>query len=129
MTEQLKPFGQLSREEKLELMTAWGDGKQMEVNLWGDRWQETDPVWVNTCIYRVAPPLPIKATIPWEHIKPEYKWAAMDGCGHWYCYKKKPETGNQGWFCEGLGINRGHIKVVAFPEGNMPWDKSLVERP
>jgi hypothetical protein len=29
----MKPFGQLSRAEKLELMTAWVDGKQMEIDL------------------------------------------------------------------------------------------------
>lgn len=125
----MKPFGQLSREAKLELMTAWVDGKQMEVNLGGDRWLEVDPMWTAESSYRVAPPLPIKATIPWEHIKPEYKWAAMDESGNWYCYKKKPEAGPRSWFCDGLSSDNASIKAVAFPEGNMPWEQSLVERP
>lgn len=125
----MKPFGQLSREEKLELLTAWLDGKQMQVDSGDGRWLNVEPAWGAGSNYRVAPPLPIKATIPWEHIKPEYKWAAMDECGYWYCYKKKPETGIYGWFCKGLGVGSGSMKAVAFPEGNMPWDQSLVERP
>lgn len=124
----MKPFGQLSREEKLELMTAWVDGKQMEVNFGGDRWLEVDPMWTAGASYRVAPPPPIKATIPWEHIKPEYKWAAMGQSGYWYFYDEKPEKGHASWIVSHRGSSTP-MKALIFPEGNMPWDQSLVERP
>lgn len=124
----MKPFGQLSREEKLELMTAWVDGKQMEVNFGGDRWLEVDPMWTAGASYRVAPPPTIKATIPWKHIKPEYRWAAMNETGNWYCHKEKPEKGTWVWL-DSTSTNGSSMKAVAFPEGNMPWEQSLVERP
>jgi hypothetical protein len=85
-------------------------------------------MWIASCSYRIAPPLPIKAKIPWEHIKPEYKWAAMDEDGSWFCFEKKPEKGTWAWL-DSTSTNGSSMKAVAFPEVNMPWDQSLVERP
>lgn len=68
---------------------------------------------------------PRQLVIPWEHIKPEYKWAAMDGDGCVFFYQDKPEIGAVGFgsadyaFASALNIDTAGID----------WRESLTQRP
>ena len=67
-----------------------------------------------------------KLNVPWEHIKPEYKWAAMDENGEVYVYVGKPEIQT-----ENYTSNRDYENIGAINVGTdgVDWRESLTERP
>lgn len=79
-------------------------------------------------IYRTKP---IKRlAIPWEHIKPEYRWAAMDRDGEVYIYDAQPTICKIEFF---WGDNGSNYRAVDFLSSidieGIDWRDSLVERP
>ena len=47
-------FGELSRDEKIELMTKWVDGAEVEINIDGD-WRSVNyPMWGSESVYRAG---------------------------------------------------------------------------
>lgn len=51
-----KPFGDLSPEEKKELLNDWVDGKTVEGYFNRGRWEKIqNPVWVDSRAYRIKP--------------------------------------------------------------------------
>lgn len=120
-----KAFKDLTPEERSAIVEAWIDGNA-EVycsldGMWADK---ADAYIYNNSIYRSRPR---QLTIPWEHIKSEYKWAAMDECGRVCFFCGKPlcrvrdgmwENG-QDWAMSPLAIDTTGID----------WRESLVQRP
>ena len=63
-----KTFGELSREEKHALFTAWMDEKTIEIRFDDGNWHPVDlPSWVPEREYRIAP---TKPSIDWAEVDP-----------------------------------------------------------
>lgn len=139
MQQEYKPFGELTREEQLALFNAWLDGKAIEyrdiANDWDFNWFHASavPAWEKDTTYRIAPEPIIPDTVPWEAIKPEYKWYAVDMNGSRWLYTTKPERDEEGWHLpEGQysgGEYSANTDCLNITIGNQPWDKSLQQRP
>lgn len=86
-------------------------------------WQTPSP-WVTfDGIYRTRPR---QLMIPWEHIKPEYKWAAMDDSGAVWVYAEKPYANDSAWgSCDGLET----IDALNINTTGIDWRESLTARP
>ena len=68
--------------------------------------------------------------IPWEHIKPQYKWAAMDASGDIDVFEDKPDISGSGWWvksCEGLGFSC--LDALNIDTTSIDWRESLTQRP
>ena len=131
-----KPFGELSRDEKLALMTAWVDGKQIEYYNYRCKWAEPvdcRPTWHHNNIYRIKPDTP--DSIDWSHVSPEYKWMARNPCGLAQLFRDKPwvDPSCESWMVEEYYHNtrRGQCASVfsSYQQGTVDWKDSLVERP
>lgn len=74
-------------------------------------------------VYRTRPR---QLVIPWEHIKPEYKWAAMDEYeGNVYFYKVEPKLGREEW----SGGVVGKASAINIDTTGIDWRESLTARP
>lgn len=120
-------------QEKIEIMQAFVDGETIEFNLndgaswWSSNgsaeftwnWEQND--------YRIKQLSPL--IIPWDAIKPEYKWAAKDADGSVNLYRDKPHAGitTDRWFCQ-LPYAFTNALLIQDPD-NINWKDSLVERP
>lgn len=65
--------------------------------------------------------------IPWDVIKPEYKWAAMDKDGKFFAYEEKPKLCEGLWFAES-GMHCKLDALVGIDSTGVYWKESLVER-
>lgn len=67
---------------------------------------------------------PRQLIIPWEHIRPEYKWAAMDSDGEVILHAEKPMQSDLGFFsnCERVA------DVLNIDTTGIDWRESLVKR-
>ena len=90
---ELKAFKDMTSEERSAIVEAWLIGN-VDIYAVG-KWQNT----ANDHIVAYQPyrTRPRQLVIPWEHIKPEYKWAAMDESGSLWVYKGKPKAGDSAW--------------------------------
>lgn len=122
----MKTFGELTREEKIELVTAWIDGAEIEV--FNSGWvQLSEPSWYKEATYRIKQ---TKPSINWDHVHEDYKWLTVDCAGRSYLYKKKPSIYRTFWgpsdgssdYCEATAI-------ISCKPGTCDWKDSLVERP
>lgn len=73
-------------------------------------------------VYRTRPR---QLVIPWEHIKPEYKWAAMDADGSVYFHKINPEISPLGWN-SGVIVSASALNIDT---AGIDWRESLTDRP
>lgn len=118
----MKTFGELTIEEKLELHRAHYEGKGIEYYA-EDAWRKIErPAFRSGCPYRIAL---TDMVIPWDAIKPEYKWAARDQGGGVYLFKKEPRVGSGTW----LSNTWRFSDFLNIDPGTKPWDQSLVRRP
>lgn len=88
------------------------------------KWQVSGPWVAFDGIYRTRPR---QLVIPWEHIKPEYKWAAMDNDGAILFSTKEPKVGVEVWLVSGesdVGIRSININTTG-----IDWRESLTARP
>lgn len=119
-------------QEMLKVMQSFVDGKKLE---WRSsmfpEWQETEnPSWEWSHLdYRIKQVSPL--IIPWDAIKPEYKWAAKDADGKIHLYAVKPSKYVDTW---GDGISQ--FDYFEIPDwlntqdtDSIDWKDSLVERP
>ena len=76
---------------------------------------------------------PVKRlAIPWEHIKPEYRWAAMDEDEQIFLYEDMPTQQDDDGRLYQRWISRGDAesaKVLNIDTSGISWRDSLVERP
>lgn len=122
-------FKDMSDEDKLKIVNACcNDRDNVQVLYCTDYWKNIlmSDVAIDS-IYRVR----AKATplnIPWEHIKPEYKWAAMDKNKDVCLFVKEPEVDpvDNYWYAIGNTIN---IDFMNINTDNINWELSLTKRP
>jgi len=123
-----KPFGDLDRETKIALFTAWvdGDGLEHYSSMIGDWVNSSVPSWGRSIRYRKA--APTEPSIDWDHVAPQFKWMATDDSGTTMLYEEKPRLSRTEW--EWAGGDCANITALAsFRAGTCDWKDSLVQRP
>lgn len=70
-------------------------------------------------------------SIAWSHLDPRYRWVARDANGRAYAYAKRPspEGVYQHWHTDDCVFVRVDEVLASYKPGNLPWHKSLIERP
>lgn len=82
------------------------------------------------CFHDIAPPGEEKMQPPWDVLPKWARYVAMDKDGSVWAFEFEPEKAAGLWEPHADGYSYGaEITHLRFPRGNMPWDKSLVERP
>lgn len=123
-----KAFRDMTPEERRAIVEAWLSADGAEVfHPHQEKWIVLDENYgiAGFNAYRTRPR---QLVIPWEHIKPEYKWAAMDADGEVYLYPEKPEDGGDQW----LPVEDDAIKandVLNIDTTGIDWRESLTARP
>lgn len=128
----VKPFGELSKAEKMELLEAWVNGEGVEVLYNGVVWATCNPAWVSWCKYRIKPkPAPTKPSIDWGAVRKEFRYLAKDGNGGFlYLHTHKPEPQGLTWRSKAKDRNVVSADQFASADcGTCDWKDSLVERP
>ncbi len=126
----------MNTQDKIKVMQAWLNGEEVEFMVDGN-WtplqkpsniDTIEPLWNWLSFeYRIKPkPAPIPMTIPWDVIKPEYKWAAKTKYDYVFLFKEKPTVCQGGW--EGFG-SEGISRLLVVDKGTVGWKDSLQERP
>lgn len=122
LNEQKLAFRDMTVEEKLAIIDAKLFGTCEVCS--GGEWYPAlydDTVCLNT-VYRTRPR---QLVIPWEVIKPEYKWAAMDENGAVFVYEyNMPHLGSGLWIGDGSCISSLNIDTTG-----IDWRESLTQRP
>lgn len=93
-----------------------------------NRWGSSTPKSIDfRYIYRVKPVTLTKDTIPWDQIKPEYKWAARDSLETLWVYTHKPVIcGDRYWDCFAKGSAVRQIDLLSHVKaGTCDWKDSL----
>lgn len=132
--EKQKAFGQLSRQEQLDLFSAWLDGKVIEYyNINNEEWEPIigcKPLWLDNTVYRVAI---TKPSIDWKQVSLPFRWLAKDADGVAYLFTGKPFLENYLYYGEWCVSNGAQYSLalshVSYNPGTCDWKDSLVERP
>lgn len=117
--EDKKPFRDLTPEERREIVEALISG-DLEQNL-GDGWKEARMIHA-LYAYRTRPR---QLAIPWDVIKPEYKWAAMDNDGMVVLHRTMPKRVFIGFVSDGECT----VDMLNINTAGIDWRESLTERP
>lgn len=124
-----KAFRDMTPEERSGIVEAWIAG-QLEVLKgfdWLSWYEESSSYLRSDGIYRTRPR---KLVIPWEHIKPECKFAALQGTGEVWFYEIEPELRAEErgawWFGRGA---RCWESVLAIDTSGIDPVYSLTARP
>ena len=131
----MQKFRDLSKAEKLELMGAWLDGKEIEWHCEGI-WYVDEPLWVSGTVYRIKPEPTTLDSLLWQYIAPEYKYCARNANGTVYMFTTKPIwiASSQGWASSGgeaVAVNYGSNAafIGLYTSGNVAAEDSLIVRP
>ena len=120
------PFREMTAEERSAIVEAWLIGNAEYFSVTDDIWHEK--VDYSTLVpgttYRTKPR---QLTIPWDVIKPEYKWAAMDDDGVVYFHKEMPSNSSGEWIAD-YGCSIGSY-CLNIDKTGIDWRESLVQRP
>lgn len=138
--EEYKKFGDLTRDEKLALVTAWVDGEKIEAQepaIARDSWDTIiRPSWYDDVCYRIAPKPVVKPSINWDHVVEECIALAVDAYGEFTFFAdipKKEKDGYAGYGCVSSPLMFASFHPGSFMEacGNKitNWQDSLVFRP
>jgi len=121
-----KRFGELSREEQLDIVTYWLDTGRIEVlDTYSNRWYTiTMPAWQHKGYFRK--PL-TKPSVNWDHVAKEYNYMATDKSGATYLYKLKPHKSSS--FFNSESYRPRADTFASFVKGTCDWENSLVKRP
>ena len=122
-----KAFRDMTPEERSAIVEAGISRAGIDVYSHADGgWVEADyEVKLPENAYRTRPR---QLVIPWEHIKPEYKWAAMDADGEVYAFDLRPSDDADQWVPTGdkaIMING----VLNINTAGIDWRESLTARP
>lgn len=121
----MRAFGELSKVEKIELFTAWLDGKDIECrHNHGDWFCSLYPQWDSVTKYRIKP---CKPSINWDHVVDKFNWMAMDHGGEYYLFVSRPEQEPLCWVSYGDDCVRAEY-LKSFKAGTCDWKDSLVKR-
>lgn len=116
-------FKDCSREDQHILLDALLDTKAERFWHVPNVWHAAESMLNIECIYRTKP---IKRlAIPWEHIKPEYRWAAMDENMNLWTYVDEPKLLTDIWHAN----SQQPLTALTIDVTGINWKDSLVERP
>ena len=128
------PFGKMTKEQKMVLLEAFADGKELEwsVDPIAFSWYKFDPNNHNLCgtnYFRITEKKYKEPIIPWKSLSKDVKWYARDEDGGCFCFNEKPDLLCFTWdVCSDSPLTRADYIVGHIP-GDCPWEESLVERP
>ena len=117
-----KAFRDMTPEERNAIVDALIAG-DLEVDH-GDGWRGNVATIHALYIYRTRPR---QLVIPWEHIKEEYKWAALNSYGSICLYSAMP-TQTKDYFAPKDGII-DVVKSLNIDTTGIDWRESLTARP
>lgn len=126
LNENKRKFIDLTDEEKLLIINEKIKGNVELIRAGNDMWSVAgiSDITFNV-IYRTKPTK--KLDIPWQFIKPEFKWAAIDENGDIFLHIDKPVLGNSYW------LNYAPCKrindTVNIDTTGVDWKTSLTQRP
>lgn len=125
-----KCFGELTNEERGELMAYWWESGCLELlNVEGEWVEVTHPCWHFDQMYRRKP---CKPSINWEHVDSKWSYIAVDKSGEVFAYERQPiaPPGGTCWR-ERCGTGYGKITNMfsSFKLGSCNWKDSLICRP
>ena len=117
------PFKDMTPEERSAIVEAWLL-KNAEYYSTAGEWEyEFGYELAYDAIYRTRPR---KLVIPWGHIKPQYKWAAMDEDGDVYFFDFKPMLDVVQWLPSDGDFMQSCVNIDTT---GIDWRESLVQRP
>jgi hypothetical protein len=116
-----RPFGELDRETKVALLSAWVDGAQIQFK----GFNIASPQWHPHYVYRVVV---TKPSIDWSHVAPQFKWMATSKSGLTWLFEADPYLGQAMW-CTNTGRCINADTFASFRAGTCDWKDSLVQRP
>lgn len=120
-----KAFRDMAAEEQAEIIRAIVEGDSEYFSNEGV-WEESRNAFISlNSAYRTRQH---KLEIPWEHIKPEFKWAAMDEIGDVYVYSTKPRMRTVEWRQE-MGYSININELLNIDTSGIDWRESLAQRP
>ena len=125
--EEKKAFRDMTPEERSEIVEAWLSGKVQGYLPAYDKWEDRGPVdfIYSSQAYRTKQK---QLVIPWEVIKPEYKWAAMDRDGCVFVTTQWMGQVDR----DGYWIRRGGwlaVPALNIDTTGIDWRESLTQRP
>lgn len=119
-----KAFKDMTPEERSAIVEAWLL-KNAEYYSTAGEWEyEFGYELAYDAIYRTRPR---QLVIPWQHIKPEYKWAAMDMDCEIYFFKQKPRMDADQWLPTDADAMQSCLLNI--DTTGIDWRESLVQRP
>lgn len=126
---ELKPYSELTREEKHILLDAVIDSV---AEVWQDDWEvftpKTCPVFHDNKIYRTKPKEYKKLDIPWQVIDEKWKYAASNSHGIWM-FQNKPTYKNV-WYEESIdGAVICVSEIFKLDTTGIVAEHSLTQRP
>ena len=127
LTKITTPLGLLDAETQEALKAHGGP---YEVFYAAGRWLEmgVSRSWDRHITYRVKPQPATPMTIPWEAIKPEWKWAAKDEDRVVWVFTVKPVPATYRWLTSVGNIMR-ICPLIKMGLGTCDWRDSLQQRP
>ena len=128
LNEEKKMLKDMSAEEiKAIVMALDEDSSQLQY------WDKIDCMWIEKKgtllgaegIHRIKPKQKRQLPIPWQFVKPEFEWAAMDEDRRIYVFTAEPFIDGDGWYHESYEA----IAALTIDTTNINWKESLTQRP
>lgn len=119
-----KAFRDMTAEERSVIVEAFlrEDAEVMDQNK--ESWIAAK-IWFLICPENVYRTRPRQLSIPWEHIKPEYKWARLDEHGEVWFFTFTPENWSEFW----SDSNNYCRSALNIDTAGIDWRESLTARP
>ena len=124
-----KKFGEMSREEQVELFCKHLDKKIIQSSYDQTIWSSAAcPLWHRSSYYREEPAPLTKSSINWSHVHPDIVAMATDDDDETFLYESAPEQRDI-CFCASRGDEFRAAMFSSFKPGTFAWEDSLVYRP
>lgn len=116
-------------QEKIAVMQAYADGKEIQVRVigYGEWVRSVEPTWSwGGCEYRIKPET--HDYINWDHVDPMFQYMARSKSGYVWLFSEIPSRSLDFWVS-----HSGHAMLASaftsYKRGTVDWKDSLVERP
>lgn len=131
------PFKDLQAEQMQLIVSAYTKENHVAEVLYDGQWEEKHlrrnfdgtllpQNFFSESVYRVKREVvETPLDIPWEHVKEDFKYAAMDENGDVWVYEGLPVRGSEQWFGD-VGIE---LKAINILTDGINWKNSLTKRP
>lgn len=120
------PFREMTAEDRSAIVEAWINNCAEVWNCGKDEYQKAAKDLLSAgCIYRTKPR---QLIIPWDVIKPEYKWAAIgfDGAKSVAVFTHEPSISDDAWNYQS---SMATVDALNIDTTGINWRESLVQRP